>query len=731
MTEFHFLRPALGIAIAIISFIIFITLRKNSNRKGKHQWHGLIAPHLRQFMVKGADNSTQANNKNRDLLIASIFLLIAIAASGPTITQKPVPAIQSTPQVMIVLDQSLSMMANDIQPNRHRRAIFQLQDLLNALPATQVGLISYAGTAHTLAPISADHDIILNILQYLSPEIMPNQGNNPIEAIDRAIESLSRIGGGGLIWITDEVEPGDVDTLTRKLKDSAVQNLLILGVGTAKGAPIQLSDGQLLRSNNKVVVPQLDPAPLKKIASKASGIYLNSADLLGHEQEFLQTLRSTVEKDQPAIDGFYDEWEDLGPWFLIPTALLFAGLFRQGWLACIPFLLLSFAATPQNGYAAQDVPEKEISVSKDSFNAWHKWFQRPDQKLWHDLKYGKPLEAEVLKQSRDPQAALFKAYQAFQNQDFEAAAMASVKAIDQLPTDDPQWPSAQYNLATSLAHMGQVKAAIQAYEDLLQQGEHKDGAYNLELLQKLLQQQKDQQPPKDKDKQEPKDANEEQQSQGDQSGGDDSKGKENQDNQSDNKQSDNKQSQDGQPKNSQSKDSQSEQAQDGQAPKGQVQEGEDTKPQDIAPAEQKKLTQAEQEEKAAQKQQRAQNAQAFQDSLEALREKNRAKNAAQKAQAQAEQKAQTTPKPDAKGQDKPQTDAQEEQPSAPSIALDAEKTNQELDPYLQQIPEHPGQILRNKMLFESQQRRQAEQMNAVDQLFRGMPQGPDSNEKNW
>jgi Ca-activated chloride channel family protein len=98
--------------------------------------------------------------------------------------------------VLILVDVSKSMLANDLPPSRLQRAKLAAEDLVRQLGGDRIGVIAFAGTAFLQAPITADHTAVLTAIQELDPEIIPQPGTNICAALQCADEAFDRTEGG-------------------------------------------------------------------------------------------------------------------------------------------------------------------------------------------------------------------------------------------------------------------------------------------------------------------------------------------------------------------------------------------------------------------------------------------------------------------------------------------------------------------------------------------------------
>jgi len=248
---FHFLRPAfLWLLIpAVIALVLGLI---NINRKAK--WQKQIAPHLRKYVInKGSENKII-----RLRIITMLIISLAILGlAGPTWKKIQVPGkILETPLV-IILDMSQSMMASDIQPNRLERAKFKIHDLLKANPRARAALVGFAGTAHTIVPLTSDYKIILSHLDGLKPQLIPVPGSN-LEAAIQLADSICAVtdAPARLILFSDDFT-NETFSLLQNLVTTSNKIIDIMPMNTIDGAdifkpgsrtPFKYKNGQVVHS---------------------------------------------------------------------------------------------------------------------------------------------------------------------------------------------------------------------------------------------------------------------------------------------------------------------------------------------------------------------------------------------------------------------------------------------------------------------------------------------------
>ncbi len=447
----HFIRPwwLLAAIPALVLAILWARRRMSSSH-----WEDSIDPALLEALLEPGSRS---GFRRLAWLVAGALLLAALGLSGPAWQRLPQPVEQKSDALVIILDLSLSMFAEDEPPSRLVRARQKITDVLRQRDEGFTALVAYAGDAHIVAPLTDDHRTIQNLLAALSPDMMPVLGSNLESALDQArlLFDNAAIPQGRTLLVTDEVTDmgAATDFCSRKFPIS------VLGVGTSTGGTIPLDfvnqPGQVLRTDaGNPVIAKLDESRLNQLASRCYGVYQR----LGLGDNDIEALLATsLPQDDlsEAVDREFDSWADMG--FLVLLVLLPVLLlgFRRGAFAAVALLIVPLPA-------------------EASF--WDDLWQRPDQQAIEALEEGEPDLAAALFQ--DPG---WQAVAKFRAQDYAGA----VEGFAQF--DDPD---GNYNLGNALAFKGDYETALQAYErTLAQQPDHEDALHNQEIVRQLLEQQ--------------------------------------------------------------------------------------------------------------------------------------------------------------------------------------------------------------------------------------------------
>lgn len=238
----------------------------------------MTAPRLRSQLVVGVSAWRSALIFSLQLMALACFI---IALAQPRWGEDKVTQLESGRNVIIAMDTSRSMLANDLLPNRLTRAKLAAQDILGTLKTDRVGLIAFAGNAYLQAPLTTDHEAIVEAIQSLDFTSVPRGGTELGRALKLAMETFEKnpAKNHGLILFSDGGEP-DVD-LKKSIEQAVKMKVLVLtvGVGTEDGALIPDPDpdrsGEFVRSpDGNVVKTRLEGAVLQQIATATGGRYL-------------------------------------------------------------------------------------------------------------------------------------------------------------------------------------------------------------------------------------------------------------------------------------------------------------------------------------------------------------------------------------------------------------------------------------------------------------------------
>jgi len=468
--EFRFLHPGWLLALVPLALLL-VGLARNGGGSGP--WRRVIEPHLLAALTVGADGRPQ----RWPLAVLALGWLVAvIALANPTFERVQVPAFRDAAARVVVLDLSQSMLADDLAPNRLKRARFKVEDILRRSRNGQVGLVVFAGDAFTVAPLTDDGETIRNMLPALSPEIMPAAGSRPGLGIQEGLKLLRQAGvrDGEVVVLTDDPGGARARSAAADLR-RAGHRLAVIGVGTPEGAAVPG-----VRTSRGAVVAQLEEGKLRSLARHGGGDYaritIDDADL---REALARDESGRVREGEDPMQA--DVWKELGPWVTLALVPLAALGFRRGWLLLPAVLALNLGlvtpapvlAQTSGGGPADPTAAASAASAPSLGERWRGLWQRPDQQAAGALAGGDYERAARL--AEDP---LRSGAARYRLGDFEAAADAFAA------TDAAE---AHYNRGNALARAGRLEAALEAYDQALARAPNMaDAAYNRERVQEAL-----------------------------------------------------------------------------------------------------------------------------------------------------------------------------------------------------------------------------------------------------
>ncbi len=233
VSNFHFLRPEwLWALVPVLAFTLLLSRRLDPEK----QWRRLIAPHLLAHLRIGAEDGLRLRPIH---LVTMVALFATLGMAGPTWDREISPFAEDTAPLVIALDMSQSMNAVDVQPTRLERAKQKIRDLLALRPGSRTALIAYAGTAHTVLPLSDDPTMFEAFLDGLATDVMPAGGKEPSEALVLAETILARDSvPGSILFLTDGIAAEHVPSFVRHGEDST-DGVMVLALGTTEGGPVR------------------------------------------------------------------------------------------------------------------------------------------------------------------------------------------------------------------------------------------------------------------------------------------------------------------------------------------------------------------------------------------------------------------------------------------------------------------------------------------------------------
>lgn len=499
---------ALGLLPLLIAlFVLSVYARKRSLRR-----LGTLSL-LRQLMPGEA----KYRRTGKFILLMSAFGLAIVGLADPQLGTKMETVKREGVDILIALDVSNSMNAEDFTPSRLENAKRQISLMLDKLENDRIGVVVFAGTSYLQLPLTTDYSAARLFLSAIDTDIVPVQGTAIGSAIRLAMKSFVQSDRKHKVIVVISDGENHEDDAVAAARDAEKDGAIVhtIGMGSPAGAPIPVyqngaRSGFLKDSDGNVVITKLDQAALQEIASAGGGKYI-LATSSENELDILFKEIGSMEKKEIGARVF-TEYEDR---FQIPLAAallllvieFFVGERRAEWTsrlksallfrtAAFFFCVLILSCSPAFSETGRSLVREGNKQYKDKqFNEAEVQYRKALEK---DKKMSQGvfnLGDALYKQGRYQEAA----------EQFRMAASNAAGATDRA--------QAYHNLGNSLLKDKKLEDSIQSYKEALKLNPGDlDTKYNLEYAQKMLEQQKQQQQNQNQKQDQKKDQKQDQQS---------------------------------------------------------------------------------------------------------------------------------------------------------------------------------------------------------------------------
>lgn len=464
-TQFHFIRPLWLLALIPMLFLIWLRWREES----KPGWKDILPEHLREALTIGEHGWRK--QLPLKLLIVNVFLAIIICA-GPSWQREASPFGEDKASMLVILDNSDSMLQKDLPPSRLERSKQKIRDLLAARQGGKTGLVVFSGSAHVAMPVTQDSKVFDPFLAAITPEIMPVKGKLAEQALPLIDLQLQGVAGSTVLLVSDGVNPATAKQYEDYFADKPYQ-LLILAVGNSD-----------VVSNHP-----MDLASLQTLASKTNGRLVE----VSVDNSDIEQLNRYVERNMQLNGESSMPWKDMGYSLLFPIALIMLLWFRKGWLVqwCVIAMVSGSLIMPNKVLAENisvkaeqpQVAETVSALDKVTQWWWDLWLT-PDQqgqRLFNKLEY-----LEAAKHFSDPMRKGTAYYYA---SEFKLAHSAFLEMQND-PSEEVR-DFGLYNAASALARQREYLAARDLLKALaskptLSNALRPDVEHNLKVISALV-----------------------------------------------------------------------------------------------------------------------------------------------------------------------------------------------------------------------------------------------------
>ncbi|MFQ5823682.1 MAG: VWA domain-containing protein [bacterium] len=276
-----------------------------------------------ELVEKLSRSTSRARQVLKATLILFGIIFMTLALARPQIGTRLEEVKREGVDIIVALDVSLSMLAEDIKPNRLAKAKHEISAFIDLLEGDRIGLIAFAGEAFVQCPLTLDYGAAKIFLEIMDPSLIPEPGTNLSEAITLAMKNFESQERKYkvLVLITDGEDHGSDADKYAEAADREGVVIYTIGIGSPKGVPIPLYDergnqkGLKKDRKGEVVLTKLDAITLEKIALSSGGKYYQSTT--GEVKlELVYNEISKMEKKELASMKF-SQYEDRFQYILI------------------------------------------------------------------------------------------------------------------------------------------------------------------------------------------------------------------------------------------------------------------------------------------------------------------------------------------------------------------------------------------------------------------------------
>ena len=255
------------------------------------------------------------------------YACLVIAAARPQLGSKLREEKAKGVEMMLVVDVSNSMLAEDFEPNRLERTKYAINKLFEGLHQERVGMVIFAGEPKVQLPITSDYRMAQAFTKRISTSLIAEQGTDIGKALELASLSFSSQSGQSrvIVLITDgENHDHSVEQVVARAKQDGIR-IYCIGIGTPEGAPIEIGGEFIKDENGEMVVSKLGEQMLQNIASTTEGAYVRASKQSIGLEEIVKSINQMEKSELTTVR--YEEYNEQYQYFIaVALALLLLDL---------------------------------------------------------------------------------------------------------------------------------------------------------------------------------------------------------------------------------------------------------------------------------------------------------------------------------------------------------------------------------------------------------------------
>jgi Ca-activated chloride channel homolog len=418
-------------------------------------------------------NTLTLRARNALFLMIGFFIIIALAQ--PVIDDGVVTVKAKSADIMIALDISDSMLAEDVYPNRLELAKQKALTLLSEAPDERIGIMAFAKNSYLVSPLSFDTTAVSFLLKQLDTTSITQKGTDFLSILDVFSKSQNNEGEKYLLIFSDG---GDAKDFSEEIELAKKSNIVvfILGIGTTKGAPIRRKNGSFIKQHGEILVSKLNEN-ISQLATSSGGVYIQNTTSTSDIYAMLKEIKS-ISKEKELKS---EEIHKYIPLFYFPVAMaLFllliatSSMSKRVKVELPSLLLLCVFISASVDLNAGMLDFMDIKEAKEAYQL-------------EDYKKSGQVYEKYAEESKKGEGYFNAGNSLYKQKKYEEA----VNLYDKATFDDKSLRAKNFsNMGNAHAKGQNLQRAVESYEKSLKIEEDKDTRENLETVKKLLKKQK-------------------------------------------------------------------------------------------------------------------------------------------------------------------------------------------------------------------------------------------------
>lgn len=322
---FRFANPQYLWLLFLVPSLVTLFWIASSSRKKRLSRFGNLA--LLKDLMPGV---SMGRVKFKFMIFCTAITLIIFAIARPQFGSKLREVKADGIEMVLAVDISNSMLADDFQPNRLERTKYAINKLFEGLKQERVGLVVFAGEPKVQLPITSDYRMAQAFTNRIDPSLVSVQGTAIGKALSQALLSFSSASDDAnsrvIVLITDgESHDNDALAVANRAKEMGIR-IFTIGIGTPEGAPISINGEFIKDENGDMVVTKLNEKMLEEIATTTGAIYVRSSTKSIGLEEVIKSINEMEESELSVVQ--FEEFNELFQYLLAIATLLL--LFESG-----------------------------------------------------------------------------------------------------------------------------------------------------------------------------------------------------------------------------------------------------------------------------------------------------------------------------------------------------------------------------------------------------------------